>query len=100
MLELGERGSSVLRRELGNFAVCARSAELVDRDSRRDREGPRTEMLAVPQLRIRTKRAQERFLKRIVRAVAAQLTNEEGIDLLSVILVEALERRQCHVDMF
>src|SRR5439155_7163897 len=72
---------------------------LVERDPTRDRVRPRSQMLAVPQLRVGPERAQKRFLKCILGAVAPETPDQESEDLVAVLLVEALERRQRHVDI-
>ena len=96
MLQLGKRRAAVEGREFRELRVGAGAPVLVDRDPARDRVRPRTEVLAVTQLGVRAQRAQEGLLKRVLGAVAAKATHEECIDLLSVLVVEALERRQRH----
>lgn len=51
------------------------------------------------ELRIRAERAEERLLEGVVGAIAAQAADEEGVDLVPMLLVEVLERRQRHVDI-
>ncbi len=100
MLELGKRRATVFVDELGQFGMVARASVLVDRDAACDRECPRAEMLTVAQVGIRAQGAQERLLECVFRALPAKPAYEERVDLVAVQLVEALERRQAHVDIF
>jgi hypothetical protein len=68
----------------------------VERHVAGDRQGPGAEIFAVLELRIRTKRPQERLLERVVRLVAAEQPaqlREHGPFLL---LVEPLEGGNAH----
>ena len=56
-------------------------------------------MLRVAQVRIGAQRAKEGLLERILRAVAPEPPHEKCVDLVPVLLVEALEGRQRHLDM-
>jgi hypothetical protein len=100
VLELGERGTPVLGTELRELRAGPRAAVLVDCDPARDRECPRAKVLAVTELWIGAQRTQERLLERVLGAVASELPDEEGVDLLAVLLVETFERRQAHVTIF
>jgi len=100
MLELGEGGPPVLGRELRQLGARPRTSMLVDCNPSGDRERPRAEMLAVPQLGICAERAEKRLLECILGAIASEPADEKGIDLLPMLLVEAFERRQAHVTIF
>ena len=48
-------------------------------------------MLAVPQPRIPTQRAQERFLERVLRPLAPDAADEEAEDLVPMLAVKRFE---------
>jgi len=96
VLELCKSGPAVEGRELRQIGVGSRTPMLVDGDPARDRVRPGAEMLAVTQLGLRTKGAEERLLKRVLYAIASVSADEETDDLLAVLFVEALEGRQAH----
>lgn len=99
VLELGERGAARLAGDVRELRVRARAPMLVDHDPACDRERPGAEVVGVAELRVRAEGTQKRLLERIVRAVTAEAAHEEPIDLLLVLVVETLERRQRHVDI-
>ena len=94
-----ESRSSVEGRELGQVGVCARAAVLVDRDPAGDRVRPCAQVLAVAQPGVGAQRSEKRLLKGVLGAVAPETADEESEDLVAVLLVEALEGRQRHVDI-
>jgi len=93
MLQLGERGPSVLGGQLRQLDRRMRPAMLIDHDPAGDRECPGAEVVGVPEPRVCAQRTEERLLERVVGAIAAEPPNEEAIDLVAVLLGEALEGR-------
>src|SRR5581483_9868984 len=77
----------------GQLALRPRPAQLVDDEPARDREDPRTQVLAVLERRVRTEGAQERLLVDVLGAVPAEPPSEEAIHLVAMRVVERLERR-------
>ena len=51
------------------------------------------------QLRVGAERAKEGLLESVVGAIPAEPADEERVDLVTVLGVEALEGRQRHVDI-
>ena len=51
------------------------------------------------QFGIRTERPEERLLEGVIGAIATQAADEKAVDLVAMLLVEMLERRQRHVDI-
>src|SRR6266516_1153141 len=85
------------RLEIGNVSRCELLAPAsVDRDVARDRQRPRAQVLAVLQARVRAQRAEERLLKRVVRSVTPEQAPQLAEHGISVLFVEALERRDAH----
>jgi ribokinase len=99
VLELRERGPALLCGELRQLRIRSRTPVLVDRNPARDRERPRAQVLAVTKLRVSAQSAQEGLLEGVVRPLPPEAADEEREDLVAVLLVEALERRDRHDDI-
>ncbi len=99
VLELRERRTALIARDVRKLRGRARASVLVDDDPARDRERPGAKVLRVAELRVRAQRTEEGLLKRVVGVLAPEPADEERIDLVPVLLVETLEGRHRHVDI-
>jgi ribokinase len=99
MLELRKSRAPVEGLQFGQLGVSAWPTMFVDRDPPGDRVRPGTQVLAVAQPRVRAQCPEKRLLKGVLGTLAPEAANEESEDLVAVLLVEALERRQGHVDI-
>ena len=100
MLELGERGPSVLCGELVELLRGPGAAVLVDHDAPGNRERPGAKVLAVAQVRIRAQCAEECLLEGVLGAVGPEPANEEREDLVAMLFVEMFERWHAHLAIF
>ncbi len=96
MLELGIGGPALLEDGLAVEHGRTPAPVLVDGDPCRDREHPRTQVRGVRKRFVAPERPEERLLERVLRAVAAEPSNEEAEDAVAVLDVEVLERRDHH----
>jgi ribokinase len=99
MLELREGRTAVEGGKLRQVGIGPGPAMLVDRDAAGDRVGPGAKVLAVAQLRVGAQGFEKGLLEGVFRTLLSQAPREERIDLLAMLFVEALERRQAHVDI-
>jgi ribokinase len=99
VLELGEGRAAFERGKLRQLCIGPWAAMLVDRNAARDRVGPGPKVLAVPQLRVGAQGFEKGFLEGVVGTLPPESSRQERVDLLAVLVVEALERRQAHVDI-
>ncbi len=93
VLQLGKGGPRVGRGKLGQVVLRPGTSPLVERDARRDREGPGAKIVRVDEAPVGAQRLQEGLLKGVLRRLAPEQPHEVAVDLLACRLIEALERR-------
>jgi len=97
MLEIRVGGAGVRATELVDQLDSGLAAPAeVDSHTGRDRERPGAEVLAVPELRVAAEGPEEGLLEGVVCGVRADDAAQVGVDRISVLLVETLERREAH----
>lgn len=96
MLDFGVRGTALLDALLVSERRLSRAPELVRRDSCGDREDPRAQVRGVLEPVVRAQRTQERFLERVLGALASHAAEQEPEHPVTVVGVEVLERGRNH----
>ena len=90
--ELGNLGFDLSPTRIGRHPIrWSPASPLVDRDPRRDREDPRTEMTRVPELGIAPERPQKGLLEGVLGSLAPDQPHQVTPDLIARLRVQALE---------
>jgi ribokinase len=95
MLELCVSRSRVGGADLGNVEGRLAAPPQIEGHARRDRERPGPQLTPVHELRVAAQRAEEGLLKGILGGLPSEQADEVAEDLVPVLFIEALERRDC-----